>query len=331
MSDKRMSDKKQWQLVKLMLSIPALHMMALGALLFASVEHFGDVLLTGKPRLEVAQYRLQQAREEFVQTQGRQPAEDEWEKIYQALLDEELLLDYALSLRLYEDTAVQARLALIAQFVNANPDAATQAELSQSAIDLGLHTSDLVARRILVDRARRMIRSVVLMHPVPQERAEQYFKEHSAEYVQAPRIRLAHIAVNTFKWSDTESRAHELRDRIGREKLDFASAMTLGDASPVPATLPLGTARELASRMGPDFAAAVFALPSGQWSAPIASRFGDHLVYVQERQEAQTRSLAEVRVQVEQEVRQQLADEWLGQRLEQMRSEYEIVPEGGVS
>ena len=313
------------------LQSPALHMLALGALLSAAVGLRDSVLPAAKPRLEVASYRLQQARVELIERNAREPTDDEWEQVRQILIDDELLFQYALSLRLWEDSAVKARLALIAEFVDADPSASTRDELVRSAMELGLHDSDLVARRILVDRARRLIRSVSLMQPVPAERVEQYFAEHSGEYVEAARVGLSQVTVNGFKWPDTEARARELRARIDREQLDFASAMALGDASVVPPALPLATAHELESRMGSDFAAAVLELSVEQWSAPIPSRFGHHLVFVQERQEARMPSLDEVRVQVEQRVRQQLADEWLAQRLQQMRGEYEIIADGGVS
>lgn len=313
------------------LRAPALHMLALGVLLFAAVELRDSVLPAGKPRLEVASYRLQQARVELVERYSREPTDGEWEQIRQVLINEEVLLEYALSLRLWEDSAVKARLALIAEFVDTNPSADNREELIRSAMELGLHGSDLVARRILADRARRLIRSVVLMQPAPPERVEQFFAEHSGDYVEAARVRLSQIAVNGFKWPDTEARALELRAQIDRQQLDFASAMALSDGSLVPSALPSSSARDLELRMGPDFAAAVFELPVEQWSAPIPSRFGHHLVFVHERLEARTPALDEVRVRVEQQVRQLLADAWLEQRLRQMRAEYEIVVGGSAS
>ncbi len=125
------------------LRAPALHMLALGVLLSAAVELRDSVLPAAKPRLEVASYRLQQARVELIERYSREPTDGEWEQIRQVLINEELLLEYALSLRLWEDSAVKARLALIAEFVDANPSAANREELVRSAMELGLHGSDL--------------------------------------------------------------------------------------------------------------------------------------------------------------------------------------------
>jgi parvulin-like peptidyl-prolyl isomerase len=74
----------------------------------------------------------------------------------------------------------------------------------------------------------------------------------------------------------------------------------------------------------------VMKLPAGRWSEPIPSRHGHHLVFVHERREAALPALAEVRDQVEQQLLERLADDWLRLRLQELRAEYEIVlPEGG--
>ncbi len=56
-------------------------------------------------------------------------------------------------------------------------------------------------------------------------------------------------------------------------------------------------------------------LPAGRWSGPVASLYGHHLVYVEERKEAELQPLDAVRRTVEQQVLAQLADEWLQLRL----------------
>ncbi len=100
-------------------------------------------------------------------------------------VDDEVLFQYALALGMHENSAAQTRLAQIADFVEANPHDATQAGKAHAAMELGLHEGDLVVRRILVDSARRLIRSVVLLQQPTPEIVEQFYAAHAAEFTRA--------------------------------------------------------------------------------------------------------------------------------------------------
>ena len=148
---------------------PALHMLALGALLFGITAIGGGALLPRKRRIEIPAHRLEATFKDFVADTGRRPTQREWEQMIDMQVDDEVLFQYALALGMNENSAAQARLAQIADFVEANPHEATQAGKAKAAMDLGLHEGDLVVRRILVDSARRLIRSVVLLQkPAPR-------------------------------------------------------------------------------------------------------------------------------------------------------------------
>jgi parvulin-like peptidyl-prolyl isomerase len=68
--------------------------------------------------------------------------------------------------------------------------------------------------------------------------------------------------------------------------------------------------------------------PVGAWFGPVASRYGYHLVWVHERQEAYLPPFAEIRTRVEQRLLEKVADEWLAIRLQQLRAEFDIVVPG---
>ncbi len=308
---------------------PALHMLLLGGLLFGWSELRGGIAGGSKPRLEIPAHRLEAMLEEYVADTGQRPSEEQWKQMIEMQIDDELLFQYALALGMQENSAAQARLAQIAQFVEANPHESTEAENAREAIRLGLHEGDLVVRRILVDSARRLIRSVVLMQQPPPDAVERYYRENAALYTRPPRVRLAQVAVNGFKWPDSEGRARQLLERIESGNLDLAAALALGDETPLPTHLPLQPAKSLESQFGQDFAAAVMALPPGRWAGPVRSLYGHHLVYVEERKEAELQPLEAVRRQVEQQTMAKLADDWLRLRLGELRSEFEIVVPGG--
>jgi parvulin-like peptidyl-prolyl isomerase len=311
------------------LKAPALHMLALGTLLFFGLNELGGGgLLPRKRRIEIPAHRLEQMARELAADTGRGPTRDEWEQMIDMQVDDEVLFQYALALGMHENSAAQARLAQIAEFVEANPHEATQVGKATAAMDLGLHEGDLVVRRILVDSAKRLIRSVVLVQQPSPEIVEQFYAAHAAEFTRPARIRVSQVAVNGFVRPDSEERARELLERIRAEKLDQDAALALADETPAPVHLELQTERDLQSELGGDFAAAVMKLRPGSWSEPIPSDYGHHLVWVHEFEDAGVLPLGAVRYQVEQAVLQKLADDWLKLRLRELRTEFEIVVPG---
>jgi parvulin-like peptidyl-prolyl isomerase len=70
----------------------------------------------------------------------------------------------------------------------------------------------------------------------------------------------------------------------------------------LPAATPLQPLREVANTFGQDFADALLKLTPGQWSGPVESSFGLHLVWVSERTSGAAAELATVRPLVEREV-----------------------------
>lgn len=317
--------------MKKWLKAPALHMLALGALLFGIIDLRGGSLLPQKKRIEIPAHRLEQMAQEFVADTGRSPTPAEWEQMIDMQVDDEILFQYAVALGLQENSAAQARLAQIADFVEANPHESTQTGKAHAAMDLGLHEGDLVVRRILVDSAKRLIRSVVLVQRPTAEVVQQFYAAHAAEYTRPAHIRISQIAVNGFVRKDSDERARGLLRRIRAEKLGFEAALALADETPAPVHLTLQTEQDLESEFGSDFAAAVMQLRPGSWSEPIPSDYGHHLVWVHEFEKARAQPLEAVRNEVEQAVLHKLADDWLRLRLRELRAEFEVVVPGRVS
>lgn len=314
-----------------LLKAPTLHMLVAGGLLFGLTRVSGGALVAPKPHLEIPAHRLEAMLREFVQDTGRRPTAAEWEQMVDMQVDDELLFQYALALGMHENSAAQARLAQIAEFVEANPHEATPAGKAEAAMELGLAEGDLVVRRILADSARRLIRSVVLLQQPAPELVEQFYRAHAAEYTRPARVRISQIAVNGFLRPDSAARAAELLAKIHRGKLGLDAALALADATPAPVHPALQTQQGLQSQFGSEFAKAVLALPPGGWSDPIPSDFGHHLVWVHEHEPAAVLPLEAVRQQVEAELLRKLADDWLRLRLGELRAEFDITVPGRAS
>ena len=312
------------------LRAPALHMAALGALLFGITQLAGGALVPHKKRVEIPAHRLEAMLEDFVADVGRPPTRKEWDQMVDMQVDDEVLFQYALALGMQENSAAQARLAQIADFVEANPHESTQASKARAAMELGIGEGDLVVRRILVDSAKRLIKSVVLVQKAPPTAVEEFYAAHVDEFTRPARIRISQVAVNAFR-QDAEEHARQLLAQIRAEHLGVDAALRLGDETPAPVQFELLTEQGLRSELGSDFAAAVMSLRPGSWSEPIESDYGYHLVWVDEYEPAQALPLAAVRQQVEAAVLRKLADDWLRLRLRELRTEFEIVVPGRES
>jgi hypothetical protein len=304
---------------------PALHMLAIGGLMFGAAAWRGGGARE-RPRIEVPRHRLEMMLETFAAENLRPATAEERAAMVEALIDQEVLYRYALVLGMHESSAARRRLAQIAEFVEANPHGSkSEAELADAAMELGLHHGDLVVRRILEDGARRLIRAVVLLQePTPQSVAA-YFEAHRDDFAVAARTRISHVLVNGFKWPDTEARARQILERIRAESLDVGAAVALGDAAFVDADLPELTEQGLATTFGYEFAERVIDLPPGTWSEPIESRYGHHLVWVHERHDAWVPPLQEIYGDAAGRLMEKLADEWLALRLKELRMEFEVV------
>jgi len=101
-------------------------------------------------------------------------------------------------------------------------------------------------------------------------------------------------------------------------------AAEYGDGGFIATNLPALPDMELARRFGHRFVQQLAGLPMGTWEGPLPSRYGLHLVFVQERIPEPVVSLSEVRNDVRARVRNKLADEWLALRLEQLRAEFQV-------
>ncbi len=309
------------------LRAPALHMAAIGALLFA-----GAVAGKGFPsgtrlRIVIPAQRVEAARQAFLYEQRRAPNADEMAALVDYLVDQEVLYQYALRLGLHEQPVTQRRLAQIAAFVDANPhESRPDRERAAEAVELGLHHGDVVVRRILIDGARRLIRAVVLTRQPDPAMVQEYLAANRELFTWPARTRITHVTVNGFKWPrDGRERAAALLDRLRRESIAPDAAVSLGDEPMVPPTLPLLSAKDLQTRFGMTFEQGLRDAPPGAWYGPVASRFGYHVVWVHERQEATLPPFAEIRDKVEQRLLHKLADDWLAFRLRQLRGEFEIV------
>jgi peptidyl-prolyl cis-trans isomerase D len=143
----------------------------------------------------------------------------------------------------------------------------------------------------------------------PQD-VENYYEDNAQQYSTPEQVRASHILLKTEGKDDAAVRK-QAEDILAKAKsgADFAQLATKfseDDGSKVKGgdlgLFPKG-------QMVPEFDAVAFTLAPGQISELVKSQFGYHVVKVLEKQPASKRTLDEVRVQIEDQVKTQRAQD----------------------
>lgn len=164
----------------------------------------------------------------------------------------------------------------------ADDDAVVQRQLLRNARFLGEHDagaldlaeSDLVVQRRLASRLRLAIERAARAAEPDDAALRAYAASHRDRFAGPARVTLTQVFLD---------RARDAGD-AGRLRAALRSGTAArGDALPIAAALNAISAVELEALLGTAVARAAFAAPLGEWSAPVASPYGHHLLRVDAR------------------------------------------------
>jgi PPIC-type PPIASE domain len=267
---------------------PLVHFAALALLIFAGYGFFNNEKREQLDRIVVESGKIQQLSAVFSKIWLRQPIADELKALVDDYVKEEIYVREALALGLdKDDTVIRRRLRVKMEFL--------------SEADAGLPTpTDIELYEYLKNNSRKFeIEPSVAFEQVyfdPARRGEMI--DHDSAFV------LKTLMLQTV-----------------------AEPAALGDVTLLPTSLPLTARQSIAYIFGAEFAEALLHAGVGQWSGPIKSTFGSHLVRVIERKPGRTPALEEVRSAV--------TEAWTGekraaiqrQHLDQLLKRYQVTIE----
>lgn len=286
-----------------------------------------------RPQIRLSEEALAIVQQEFSTLAGRPLTPDEERKVIKWAINQEVLHDYAIRLGIDSTEAARERLARVGDFLNTAHDAhASKEDMVEKALDLGMSKRDPVTRKILIDSATRLIKAGALVQPVDETKLSAWFDLHEERYTLPRRTRISHVMlsrnVNNKTLEELEREARALLDEIVSDGLGMDEAIARGPAMFVPNQFSLITDKDYARQLGHQFPERLAQLPIGQWSGPVASRYGQHLVYVHERIESRIPTLADVRQRALNDYRQYEANLLLEARLDELRKHYDIYVKG---
>lgn len=192
----------------------------------------------------------------------------------------------------------------------------------QEALKLSLDHNDEMIKRRLSQKMQFLSNDLTEMVPPTQEELETYMEEHIQQYMKPAIYSLTHIYFSPETREQPRADAESQLSLLDGKPLEAADGM--GDRFGLPKVYTMVNANEMARRMGTEFTNSLATLPLGQWSGPVRSGYGLHLVYLQERIEPQRPEFAEVEKDVRNDLSYQRQSEMQDAIFKEMVAQYQL-------
>jgi hypothetical protein len=168
--------------------------------------------------------------------------------------------------------------------------------LSREARTLQLDIDDTIVRRRLAQKMEFFIEDTARLATPSEEELRRFYETNHERFQPSPRISFRHVFFSRDHQGGAAAAAAQAQQRLKSDAPEEAAA--LGDRFLLEYEFTNADEQTIANLFGPDFARQVFALDPNQWSRPIASSYGLHLVWVSQRQASHTLDFTEVRDKV---------------------------------
>ena len=271
--------------MKKVLREPLVHFLLLGGLLFLWFQWKGGASGPGTNRIVVTPGQVLNLASGYTKTWSRPPSEDELKGLIDEYVKEEIA--------------------------------------TREAMALGLDRDDTVIRQRLRQKLEFLSGDESVSAPPTDAEIEAWLKAHPDAFGGEPRISFRHVFLRTDRRKDARAEAEQLLARL-RAAGPEAPVGELGDATMLPAEMPLGPLRDVSATFGDAFARRLAEAPSGEWTGPLSSSYGLHLVFVSERVEPEAPSLSAVRPLVTREILAERRKKELDELYERLLAKYSV-------
>ena len=185
--------------------------------------------------------------------------------------------------------------------------------LYREAKALNLDEDDTIIRRRLRQKMEFIAEDLAAIKEPTEEDLRAYLESNPDQFRLDASISFEHIFYNEDKRGESvASDAAADLDALKTGMVGDVSA--LGDGIPLPYQFEASSTREIASMFGPDFANELLTLPVDEWTGPVPSGYGLHLVRITDLQAGRDPELDEVRAFVERE--------WSAERRQQVKENF---------
>ena len=252
--------------IRALLREPFVHFAVIGALLFGIDAYLSDdAAVADKDEIVVSAGRIDQLAAAFAKTWSRPPTESE----LRALVD-----DYVLDEALFRE-----------------------------GVAMGIDEDDPVIRRRVRSKIEFIIDDLADLEAVSDEVLAAWLAENTGSYRLPARFTFAQVFLNPAPLGETALEVAEERLAQLHQAGDGVDPRSFGDATMLPLVNADYRFDLVANTYGKTFAEQLAEVPVGEWSGPLESAYGLHLVHLQAMTPGRTPELAEVREAVERDWR----------------------------
>jgi len=153
--------------------------------------------------------------------------------------------------------------------------------LYREGIAMGLDKDDTIVKRRMAQKMQFLAEDVAAAHPPSTEELKSWFDKHRDKFALPSRVSFRHLYFSPDRRGvrAREDAASALAKLAGQPE-DSKLALSLADPFMFQDYYRDRAPDYLGKEFGPQFALAVAKLPTGSWQGPIESGFGWHLVFV---------------------------------------------------
>ena len=201
----------------------------------------------------------------------------------------------------------------------------------REAIAMGLDQGDSIIRRRLRMKMELLVEDVAGLSPPTEQVLEAYLEKHRESFRQQPQISFKQVYLNVDKrGAGVEEEVQKMLAKLTLAGKD-ADPESYSDPNMLPKEVPLYYITDIGRLFGVDFSRQILEVKTGEWTGPVWSSYGMHLVYVRERIEGRDPELHEVRKEVEREWSAMRRREFKEQTYNKLRERYTVTIEEPVS
>lgn len=197
----------------------------------------------------------------------------------------------------------------------------------REALAMGLDQNDPQVRMRMRLKLEFLLEDLSVEAPPTDKVLQAYLQQHADRFRTEPQVSFQQVYLNPDIHRDLEADVQNVQARLKRSD----PAASLGDPTLLSIQYTQVVQDDIARRFGEAFARRVVDLSPGEWSGPLVSQLGVHLVQVSDRVASRLPALAEVREQVEREYLAARRQEFKDMAYQNLRAGYEVLIETAVN
>jgi hypothetical protein len=283
------TEMQQSSALKKFVREPLVHFLALGALLFLYFHYSGGGAGPSTKRIVITTGQIEHLASGFAGTWQRPPTESELKGLVDEYVKEEIAI--------------------------------------REAVSMGLDRDDTIIRRRLRQKFEFLAEDALSAVAPTEAELQAWMVQHPDTFKTDPKVAFRQVYVNPERHrGSARADAEKILSRLRAGGPNVATD-NVGDTTMLPAEQRLASVFETTRTFGEEFSQELLKLEPGQWTGPIESSFGLHLVFVREKVAPQQLRLAEVRQLVEREVSSEKRKRQLQELYEKLLKNYSVTIE----